>query len=142
MLEMFERMGFLLGETAGSGVLVVEDQQYIKGVISYSGGSSGELAVFMARRLARMLAANILGFLDPGQAADDDADDAMREFLNVLCGNILTEMHGVKEVFNLGLGAVAKISANEFISAGKIPGCEAAIVENTPVLLLIKHKIK
>lgn len=80
--------------------------KWLVGEIRYRGPVSGLLTCWCSRPFSAQLAANLLG-LDPG--ADDAqhaADDAMREFLNVLCGHLVTRWFGTEAVFNLSIPAV------------------------------------
>ncbi len=69
--------------------------------IQYQGPVSGELGCRCTPNFARQLTANLLG-LDPADpAAQASAHDAVREFMNVLCGQFVTAVHGHEGVFNL-----------------------------------------
>ncbi len=97
-------MAFMLGDDEPTdwapGAIMLE------GTIGYHGPVNGRLRCFCTRDFAVRLAANIRG-IDP----DDDealagAEDAVRELLNVLCGQLITAWHGTEAVFQLDIPAV------------------------------------
>jgi hypothetical protein len=70
--------------------------------IMFSGPFRGYVEIWASRETARKLAANMLG-QDPADPEIDEAHgDALMETLNVICGNLLTELAGQEPVFQLG----------------------------------------
>ncbi len=69
--------------------------------VSFSGPFSGELNMTVSAEMLSELAGNMLG-LDPGEDAQHDQQvDALKELLNVICGNLLPEIAGVEAVFDV-----------------------------------------
>jgi len=71
--------------------------------LSFTGAASGTVHLWADEGFARYAASNMLG-LEPG--ADDAAAqgmDALKELLNIIVGNFLTEVYGAAPVFNLGI---------------------------------------
>lgn len=79
---------------------------WLAGEIRYSGPVTGQINCWCTRDFAVQLAANLLGTDPDDPEALTDADDAVREFLNVLCGNLVTSWHGDEAVFNLSIATV------------------------------------
>lgn len=79
---------------------------WLETTISYCGPATGTLRLQCNGEFAILLAANLLG-IDPG---DDDAElkapDAVMEFMNIVCGQFVTAMHGTEDVFDLTIPAV------------------------------------
>lgn len=103
--QVFGDLAFMIadGETAGPAS---EPRTWLAGSIEYYGGSRGRIACWCTQELAVGLAANLLG-LDPADAAAGEAaSDAVREFLNVLCGHLVTQWYGTEAVFNLSIPVV------------------------------------
>jgi len=82
----------------------------LEAIIRYDGSASGELTVEADESFARLLATNMLGAMPDGPDADDRAADALREFLNVLCGQFVTALHGDEDVFDFSIPAVRQIN--------------------------------
>jgi CheY-specific phosphatase CheX len=71
--------------------------------ITFSGDASGEFRLWAPASLARSIAANMLG-LDPGVSiAEEKLVDALKEIVNIIVGNFLTEMYGTGIAATLGL---------------------------------------
>ncbi|MBI5060042.1 chemotaxis protein CheX [candidate division KSB1 bacterium] len=68
--------------------------------ITFRGPRCGRLALYVERQMLDTLALNMLGEPD-----DEDPEarrgDALKEILNMICGNLLTVCYGEAAVFNL-----------------------------------------
>jgi hypothetical protein len=74
--------------------------------VSYEGPVHGTLCCWCTRDFAIQLAANLLGIeVDEGDA-QAAAEDAVREFMNVLCGQLLTAWYGKQAVFAVTIPVV------------------------------------
>lgn len=78
----------------------------LQGEITYRGCVSGTLRCWCTRDFAARLAANLLGIEAEQREAQADATDAVREFLNVLCGQLITVWHGRQGIFDLAIPTV------------------------------------
>ena len=76
--------------------------------INYYGPISGTLRCWCTRHFATQLAANLLGIEPEEGEAVVAAEDALREFMNVLCGQLVTTWHGTEHVFNLSIPGVCE----------------------------------
>ena len=74
--------------------------------ISYGGPAGGTLCCWCTRDFAIQLAANLLGTEPDEGDAQVGAEDAVREFMNVLCGQVVTAWYGTEEIFNLSIPTV------------------------------------
>lgn len=75
--------------------------------LEFRGPISGAIAIAMATPAAGELAANMLGLPD-GEAPDEAARaDALKELLNVICGNLLPAVAGETAEFSLGAPELA-----------------------------------
>ncbi|HOA74617.1 MAG TPA: chemotaxis protein CheX [Phycisphaerae bacterium] len=71
--------------------------------ISYHGPVSGTLRFRCTRSFCELLAANLLGIDPDDEAAARQSEDAVREFMNIVCGQFVTSMHGSDDVYNLSI---------------------------------------
>lgn len=71
--------------------------------VSYHGPIEGEVRLRCTEAFSVMMAANLLGVAPEDEPAHDEADDALKEFLNVLCGHVVTAIHGTHDVFSLSI---------------------------------------
>ncbi|MBU0595985.1 chemotaxis protein CheX [Candidatus Bipolaricaulota bacterium] len=74
--------------------------------IEYYGCVNGALRLVYPEAFAIELAANLLG-TDPGcEDAESQAGDAVKELMNIVCGQLVTALHGTEAVFNLSIPRV------------------------------------
>jgi hypothetical protein len=81
---------------------------WLRGEIAYHGPDSGSLRLWSTRSFASRLAANLLGLEPEDGSAQVGAEDAVREFMNVFCGQLVTAWYGRGPVFNLSIAEVTE----------------------------------
>lgn len=96
---------FVSQETAdaGPGDLCLEAS------IVYRGALSGRLRLRCSQEFSRALTANLLGMDPENPEAAAKSDDALKELMNVLCGQYVTAAYGSDGVFNLGIPEVRAV---------------------------------
>jgi CheY-specific phosphatase CheX len=72
-------------------------------VLKFCGQASGEMRMWASTGFSSCVAANMLGVGEDDPAAAEKGFDALKESLNIIVGNYLTEIYGEKPVFDLGL---------------------------------------
>ena len=92
---------------------------WLETTISYSGSINGSLKLFCTRDFAVLLAANLLGTDLEDEEAQSDAIDAVKEFMNIVCGQLVTAYHGTEKVFNLTIPEVRELPAAPDLSAAE-----------------------
>lgn len=107
---------------------------WMEGEVTYTGGVNGRLRCWCTRDFAIRLAANLLGIEADEGEAQVAAEDAVREFMNVLCGQIVTVWHGTAGVFNLSIPTVRECIAAP--GEGDLAGQQTAqmSIEGEPLL--------
>lgn len=70
--------------------------------LDFCGPFSGYCELWASLELSRIMAANMLGMTMTAPDAHEMCCDALKESLNILCGNLLTELAGPDPVFDLG----------------------------------------
>lgn len=107
-----EHLSRLVGDVLGNLAFMVSDDEpaelppgavWLQCSVRYDGPVSGELCCWCTRDFAIQLAANLLGIEPDEGDAQISAEDAFCEFLNVLCGQLVTAWHGSDAVFNLSI---------------------------------------
>lgn len=56
-----------------------------------------------------LLAANLLGIDPQDEDAEAKAKDAVKEFMNIICGQLVTAIHGSNEVFDLTIPQIREL---------------------------------
>jgi len=74
--------------------------------LSFKGPSSGSLHIWAESDFYKIAAANMLGIDENDAEAEKKGIDALKELLNMIVGNFLTEAYGKDEFFELGIPSV------------------------------------
>lgn len=83
---------------------------WLETTISYHGPVSGNLKFRCTQGFAVLLAANLLGIDPDDNVAARQCEDAVREFMNIVCGQFVTSMHGSDDVYNLSIPRTVQLS--------------------------------
>lgn len=67
--------------------------------VGFEGPFSGVLTIVAHEELVRLIAANMLGTEESDPEVQKKSRDALGEVLNMICGNLLTEIAGAKPEF-------------------------------------------
>lgn len=70
--------------------------------ISFTGPFSGFIVIVVPNRVLPGLTENMLGLDDEEKATLDQQYDALKETINVICGNVLPVIFGKQAVFDMG----------------------------------------
>jgi hypothetical protein len=70
-------------------------------VVEFAGPLCGELRLSVSPEMPGPLAANMLGLEEGRSPSPEHELDALRELLNVICGNLLPLISSPREVFNV-----------------------------------------
>ena len=125
--DVIEKMAFMFIEEAE------EDEMDADGALvatmSFTGDHSGSLTLALSPATANELASNVIG-----------VDDALRELLNVTCGNLLTGHYGEEPVFDLSVPKVESIDASAWRNLVKAPDAIALLIDDNPAVIQFKTK--
>jgi CheY-specific phosphatase CheX len=72
-------------------------------MLEFSGIAQGSIGLWADEGFAQLIAANMLGVDTDDEGASCRATDALKEVLNMIVGNFLTEAYGEEPVFDLGI---------------------------------------
>ncbi|MBI5685797.1 MAG: chemotaxis protein CheX [Verrucomicrobia bacterium] len=137
-IEVLERYAFMLGDPPGTkgGPAVLPEPSWIV-TISFTGARAGGIGVVVSPGLARQAAANF--YEDPQtEDGDEQAQDAVKELLNIVCGNYLHRVERNGRIVNLTTPSlqVATLEAATRYVNGKPQAMLA--VEGHPLLLFVE----
>ncbi len=105
-IEILERFAFLLGDPAETGAPPAPPPTAWLATMQFTGPRRGTLGLATTPALARQMAANLFG-REPEEISDEEAADALKEFLNVTCGDYLHDLEGNEPIYDLSAPAVA-----------------------------------
>ena len=118
--EVFEQMAFVevLNEEelaalneSGESVTQQNSTVQVQGTLTFSGRFEGTISVAYSNHLAKTLAANILGLEMEEIRMPEDVVDSVREFTNMVSGNILTRLTESGEPVDLSIPKVGMVDS-------------------------------
>jgi len=133
--RVLEQLAFMFAEPAGRDAFASQEGEWLILSIGFSGPLVGALQLVVPPRLCIALAANMLGMDDDDDAAGDKGLDAMKEVLNVTCGNILTELAGTDPVFTLTIPEVKPLDAPGWAGLLEDGAAMGFLIDDHPALL-------
>ena len=135
LCDVVEKMAFMFGNEASPEELPPAEEGYVKAHMTFSGPLNGRLTMVVAGEMCPELAANILGAEADDDRALEKSRDALKELLNITCGQILTTMAGEEPVFDLSVPQAEEIEAGEWKALADDPETAAVVADDFPVLL-------
>ncbi len=135
-IEILERFAFLLGDPAAAGAAPAPPAAAWLTTMTFTGPRRGTLGLATTAALARTMAANLFG-REPGEVTDEEAADALKEFLNVACGDYLHELEGNEPLYDLSAPVV--VPADRAALMARLAGREqyALNVEGQPLFVFL-----
>ena len=99
--ETFEGLAFMFGFPEDDDISV-PDNNTVFAQANFEGPFSGRLVMAVSRQTVMELAVNMLGLEDEDSEINpDDQADALKEAINVICGNFLPAIGGKDVVFDI-----------------------------------------
>jgi len=139
--DVIEKMAFMFGENVAATDLPMSSQRYFLAQMSFDGEREGVLCMAVPVEMCIEVAANVLGVDPDDDFAQDESCDALKEVLNVTCGNLLTALAGEEPVFNLHPPEVSELDEAGWQALLEEEGSIAFNVDENPVLLHLKYGI-
>ena len=104
--------------------------------LRFFGPVGGEIRMWASDGFSRCVAANMLGVGEDDPAAAEKGLDALKESLNIIVGNYLTDVYGDEPVFDLGLPEPVEyeLLRNDFDH----PNAVLLAADDHPVLFVIE----
>ncbi len=136
VFDVFEKLAFMFGDVADREEVSPTATDYAHVSMTFSGKDmAGTLALTVPAELSMQIAANVLGVDPADELADAQADDALKELLNVICGNVLTAIAGEKPVFDLTVPVASNLDADGWSSLLYRLDTHAFLIDDVPVLI-------
>ncbi len=98
--EMLESLAFMFSTPEGADFDPPDDGEFRILAVDFHGPFSGKLVLMAAEETLSELTASMLG-VDEHDIVSEQKEDALKETLNVVCGNLLPRIAGVQAVFNI-----------------------------------------
>jgi CheY-specific phosphatase CheX len=104
-VEILERFAFMLGDPTEEKTAPALPAAAWMATMQFIGPRRGTLGLATTAAFAHSMAANLFG-REPGEVNDEEAADALKEFLNVTCGDYLHELEGNEPIYDLSAPVV------------------------------------
>lgn len=131
--EVLANLAFMFVEDDAPAV--APEDRWMETTIGYHGSACGSLRFLCTEGFARLLAANLLAIDPSDPAAGARAGDAAKEFMNIVCGQLVTTLHGSDKVFDITIPESRLLdSAPDLDAVGTLDHCTFS-VEGYPVQL-------
>jgi CheY-specific phosphatase CheX len=76
--------------------------------VTFTGAFDGRLVLAVSRGILKELAANMLG-VEHASPTPEQQDDALKEMVNVVCGNLLPVLAGPQPVFHMSAPEIGPV---------------------------------
>ncbi len=133
--EVMEKIAFMFAEPAEKDAVSSEDSEYIQAMMSFTGDLSGSISIAVPVEMCPEIASNILGISPEEEQGMELATDALKEVLNISCGQILTAIGSEKMDFSLTVPETRTMDAREWDRSLNQDNILAFSVDDFPVLL-------
>ena len=144
LMEVFcrvlEQVAFAFGEEVAKEELPSDgSSRFLHCTIGFDGPFKGTIEVALPPQFCEELAANVLG-TEAEEITSVLAEDALKEIVNVTCGQWLTAVAGEKPIFNLSVPSIKEIDNSGWVELRDSPSSIAMIVDDVPALLDVSVK--
>lgn len=133
--EVAENLAFMFIEAPEDDMPPEPDGPCVVSEMTFTGPSSGKLALAVPEALCPVIAANVLGIELDDELAMAESHDALNELLNVTCGNLLTALAGDEPVFDLTVPTTRALTPEEWAAMQASPQAITVIIEDNPAVL-------
>jgi chemotaxis protein CheY-P-specific phosphatase CheC len=139
--RVFEQTAFIFPEPADMRDGVSFDGiDFVLTELSFSGDECGRMFLMVPDEICTELSANMLGEDINDAAPKEKRFDALKEILNIIAGQVLTELYGEKAVFNLTTPEVREPSQDEFFALIDKNEYMCNVVDEHPIVTIFALK--
>ena len=131
--EILADLAFMFSEEDDTHLL--PGDEWLETSINYKGTVSGTLRFWCSRSFSVILASNLLGIDPEDEDASSQARDAAKEFMNIICGQFVTAVHGTDSVYELSIPQIEELSETPGCSTTQDSEVAAFIVDGEQIRL-------
>ncbi len=112
--EVLEKLAFIFSFPADEQDEIDIDDT-VSAKVSFNGPYTGSLIMMVSKPALPDLAENMLGMDENEETTVDQQYDALKELINVICGNLLPAVAGKQEIFSVDMPFVVPENQNAAI---------------------------
>lgn len=113
---------------------------YVKAEMSFSGPYKGKSIVIAPELLCNTMMNNVLGIDENELNLGIEPKDALCEFLNIFCGNLLTTIAGTEPIFELNPPIVNEIDEKEWEEVKNDADFIQLSLDDYPIYISVKYE--
>lgn len=102
VIRVLEDFVFMFSEKHEFGDFPDPEDDFLFSTITFMGPFRGKIEIAVTEPFCISLSANALG-VEPFQVTQTVMEDALKEFANILCGNLTATLFGEEPVFDLSV---------------------------------------
>jgi len=137
--EVLSQFAFMFTDSQGEQNYP-EDGSYLAS-ISFYGEHKGDVELIAPKLFANELAENVLG-IDSEEVTEQIAGDAMKELLNIICGEIISVIYGTKAIYDLTPPKIKELNNTEWKKAWEDNIKYAKLwVDESPIILTYNAEV-
>ena len=133
--ETLEKVCFLFAEPVERDGLANEPEEAGQADIAFTGAFGGALTMAAPHALCSEIAANMLGVEPDEVESRDQCADALKEALNIICGQLLTAIAGEEPVFELSVPETHCMDLAAWRALRDDPRTRCFMIDDRPALL-------
>lgn len=138
LADVLEKQAFMFAEPAEGEELETPDGVSFQAAMSFSGPYTGKIVLAAPIEMCREIAANVLGIEPDEEISESSARDSLKEVLNVLCGNLLTELAGSEPEFDISIPSTGEVDPGNWSELSADPACVHYMVDEYPTLVILE----
>jgi chemotaxis protein CheY-P-specific phosphatase CheC len=133
--EVVENLAFMFTEEPEEDAMLSAEGGWVCARMNFMGPFTGALALAVPVEMCPEITANVLGLDPEDELVTDQPYDALKELLNVTCGNVLIAMAGEDPVFDLTVPEVTRLDPDAVRAFRESPETVVCIVDENPAML-------
>ena len=108
--NVLENMAFIFTEELPAEEMSIKPGEFLAAEMTFNGPNRGRVSLLVQYPFCTVLAVNMLG-TDESEVTEAKAFDALKEVLNMACGQFLTSRFGSEPVFDLTVPEIRNVEA-------------------------------
>lgn len=138
--DVLERFAFMFTDITETDEFSVETKAVLGVHISFKGPMVGVLSMYAPLSFCIALAENVLG-VDAEELTREHAYDAIKELVNVTCGELLVTLAGKKCIFDLSVPQIEKVKTVDLMKKLDNDNTLTFLVDDEPLVLNLEIQL-
>jgi CheY-specific phosphatase CheX len=133
--EVAENLAFMFVDPPEEDEFPEPTGPCVRAEMGFVGPFTGTVSLAVPESLCPQIAANVLGLDPDDELVTAKPHDALKELLNVTCGNLLTRIAGDEPVFDLTVPEVISLDEESWQAYQENPKTVGLILEDEPIII-------